>query len=78
MRAAGATVEQRPWRPHLTIGRWRPSPERDAAAQRAEMALADYAGPAFEVQELQLVHSVIGPQPEYRDLHVVRLSTGGD
>jgi 2'-5' RNA ligase len=78
MRAAGIPVERRPWSPHLTIGRWRPSPERDAVAQRAARALVDYAGPAFDVHALQLVHSVTGPHPEFRDLHVAHLGSGAD
>ena len=73
MRAAGVPVERRPWRAHLTIARWRPSAGRDAAARRAEDALAAYAGPAFDVHEVRLVHSITGPAPCHTDLHLSRL-----
>ena len=74
MRAAGMPVERRPWRAHLTIARWRPSSDRDAAAQRAVESLRDYAGPAFDVHEIRLVHSITGPRPSHADIHVARLS----
>jgi 2'-5' RNA ligase len=74
MRDAHVPVERRPWRAHLTIARWRPSPERDAAARRAAEALADYSGPDFDVREIRLVHSITGPSPHYEDLHVVGLT----
>lgn len=73
MRASGVPVERRPWRAHLTIARWRPSADRDAAAQAVVEDLADYAGPAFDVHEMRLVHSVTGPTPSHTDLHVSRL-----
>jgi 2'-5' RNA ligase len=72
MRAAGIHVERRPWRAHLTIARWRPSAERDAAAQRVADNLADYAGPAFDVHEFHLVHSVTGPAPRHTGIHIAR------
>jgi len=74
VRDAHTTVDHRPWRAHLTIARWRPSPERDAAAHKAVEALADYSGPHFDVHEMRLVHSVTGPSPRYEDLHVVGLT----
>ncbi len=75
MREVHIEVERRPWRAHLTVARWRPSPERDEAARRAAEALADYSGPDFDVHEIRLVHSITGPSPRYEDLHVVRLGT---
>ena len=77
MRAAGVPVERRPWRAHLTIARWRPSAERDAAARRAAESLADYAGPAFDVHDIRLVHSITGPTPIHTELYVARLGAGG-
>lgn len=70
MRAAGIPVERRPWRAHLTIARWRPSADRDAAARRAAEALAGYAGPPFDVHDVRLVHSITGPTPRHVDVHV--------
>ena len=78
MRVAGVPVERRPWRAHLTIARWRPSAERDAAAHRAAEGLRGYAGPAFDVHEIRLVHSITGPTPRHTDLHVARLGGSHD
>ena len=74
MRGAGIPVERRPWRAHLTIARWRPSADRDAAALWAAESLHDYAGPAFDVHEIRLVQSITGPTPRHTDVHVTRLS----
>ena len=73
VREAHIDVEQRPWRAHLTIARWRPSPARDAAAHEAARELDGYAGPEFGVDEIRLVHSITGPSPRYADLHVAPL-----
>ncbi len=73
MRAAGIPIERRTWRAHLTVARWRPSADRDAAAQRAAESLHDYAGPAFDVPEIQLVDSITGPTPSHTNIHVARL-----
>lgn len=78
MRAAGISVERRPWRAHLTIARWSPSRERDAAADGVAESLAGYAGPAFDVRDIRLVHSITGPTPSHTDLHVARLGAVGD
>ena len=74
MRGAGIPVERRPWRAHLTIARWRPSTERDAAAHRAAEGLRGYTGPSFDVHEIRLVHSITGPTPRHTDLHIARLA----
>ena len=74
MRAIGIPVERRPWRAHLTIARWRPSPERDAAAESAAGNLAGYVGPDFAVHEMRLVHSVTGPTPRHETVHVCPLT----
>jgi 2'-5' RNA ligase len=73
MRGVHIAVERHPWRAHLTVARWRPSRERDEAASRGAQALADYSGPAFDVHDIRLVHSITGPSPRYEDLHVARL-----
>lgn len=75
MPRAGVHLESRPWQPHVTIGRWSPSPRREGAARRSARALADYAGPAFGVHDIRLIHSITGPDPEYVDLHTVTLGT---
>lgn len=68
-RSAGISVERRPWRGHLTVGR---------ARQKADPApiahtLRDYRGPAWTVDTITLVHSILGATPEHRPLHVARL-----
>ena len=73
MRAVGIHVERRPWRAHLTLARWRPSADRDALARQVADSLADYAGPAFDVHDIRLVHSITGPSPSHADVHVAQL-----
>lgn len=58
-------VEDRPFRPHLTLGRWRPGRPADGAlADR----LAGYRGPAWPVEEVALVRSTLGPSPRHERL----------
>lgn len=76
MPRAGVHLESRPWQPHVTVGRWSPSPRREGAARRSARALADYAGPSFGVDEIRLIHSITGSEPEYRGLHTVVLGDG--
>ncbi|MDX6199027.1 MAG: 2,3-cyclic 3-phosphodiesterase [Actinomycetota bacterium] len=54
-RAEGVSLEDRPYRPHLTVGGVDPR------------ALSSYEGPAWRVSQLELVHSVLGK----RALHTV-------
>jgi 2'-5' RNA ligase len=50
-RAAGVALEQRRFRPHVTVGK----------TGRIDPALvAGYAGPPWRVHEVELVHSVLG------------------
>ncbi len=86
MRAERISIERRPWRPHLTIARWKhgrpasaadpnevsPSTPESQAAYAAE-TLAEYAGPVFDVSELHLIHSITGPAPRYETRHITRL-----
>jgi 2'-5' RNA ligase len=76
MPKAGVHLESRPWQPHLTVGRWRPSPRREGAARDAVRALAGYSGPEFGVHDLRLIHSITGPDPKYVDVHVIGLGAG--
>ena len=62
-REAGATLERRRWRPHLTIDRSGTVPP----------ALRDYEGPGWTVTELELVQSVLGKQAQHRALETVAL-----
>jgi RNA 2',3'-cyclic 3'-phosphodiesterase len=55
-------VEERPFRPHLTLGRWRPGHPADGDLMDR---LADYAGPEWPVAEVRLVESRLGPKPAY-------------
>jgi 2'-5' RNA ligase len=64
-RGAGVAVERRPFRAHLTVGRWRPG---DAVDQGVVEALRAYRGPAFELAGYVLVRSVLGPSPTYKTL----------
>lgn len=73
LRQEGLRIERRPWRGHLTIARWKPSGGGRRRAREIVEGLADYAGPAFDVDHISLVHSVTGPQPTYNDLHTSRL-----
>jgi 2'-5' RNA ligase len=55
-------VEDRPFRPHLTLGRW--APRRPADGTLPEQ-LAGYRGPTWPVTELRLLESHLGPKPTY-------------
>jgi len=61
-RALGLPVEDRPFRPHLTLGRWRPGRLADGALPDR---LADYRGPAWPVTEVRLLESHLGRAPSY-------------
>jgi 2'-5' RNA ligase len=61
-RALGLPVEDRPFRAHLTLGRWRPGRPADAALPDR---LAGYAGPVWPVPEVVLWRSHLGPEPSY-------------
>ena len=68
LRASGATVDRRPWRPHLTVARARHGDARSAAS-----VLSGYRGPPWDVDEVLLVRSSGGPHPEHRVTATVRL-----
>jgi 2'-5' RNA ligase len=61
-RSLGLPVEDRPFRPHLTLGRWRP---RQPADGELPGRLADYCGPEWPVTEVRLLESRLGPTPTY-------------
>jgi 2'-5' RNA ligase len=56
-RELGLPVEDRPFRPHLTVGRWRPRRPLDAALPDR---LAGYRGPDWPVTEVALLASHLG------------------
>jgi 2'-5' RNA ligase len=62
-RAAGAVLERRRWRPHLTVS-------RDGVVPAA---LWDYEGPAWTVTQVELVHSVLGRAATHEVLRAFRL-----
>jgi RNA 2',3'-cyclic 3'-phosphodiesterase len=64
-RSAGVPVERKPFQPHLTLGRWRPA---DPADRALATRLADYAGPPFDVAEIVLMRSHLGPDPRHERL----------
>lgn len=55
-------VEDRPFRAHLTLGRWRPGAPADADVTER---LAGYRGPDWPVTEVQLLESHLGPNPRH-------------
>lgn len=58
-RANDVAVEDRPYRPHMTVGRrGRPDPR----------SLSDYAGPTWEVTEAELVRSRLGREVSHEVL----------
>jgi RNA 2',3'-cyclic 3'-phosphodiesterase len=45
------------FRPHVTVARWRRGPDRNPLAERAAIALGDYAGPWWIPRELVMFSS---------------------
>jgi RNA 2',3'-cyclic 3'-phosphodiesterase len=71
-RALRLEVEERPFRPHLTVGRWRPGRPADG---RLLDRLAGYRGPEWPVREVRLLESRPGPRPAYEELAAWPLPT---
>jgi 2'-5' RNA ligase len=61
-RSLRLAVEDRPFRPHLTLGRWRAGRPADGSVVDR---LADYRGPSWPVTEVRLLDSHLGPAPTY-------------
>lgn len=64
-RALDLPVEDRPFRAHLTVGRWRPGQPADGTLASR---LTDHRGPAWPVTEVRLLASHLGPEPRYEPL----------
>lgn len=58
-------VEERPFRPHLTVGRWRAGRPADGTLPDR---LAGYRGPDWPVTGVLLLESHLGPAPRYETL----------
>jgi 2'-5' RNA ligase len=56
-RGLGLPVEDRPFRPHLTLGRWHP---RRPADGDLPARLAGYRGPEWQLRQVTLVRSTAG------------------
>ena len=64
-RRSGISVEERAFRPHLTLARAR----RDTVDARAQVAeLSSYAGDPWQVTSVRLVHSTIGAKVTHETL----------
>jgi 2'-5' RNA ligase len=61
-RELGLAVEDRPFRAHLTVGRWRPGRPADP---EPVTRLAGYRGPRWPVERVELLRSHLGPEPRY-------------
>ncbi|MGE5827669.1 MAG: RNA 2',3'-cyclic phosphodiesterase [Micromonosporaceae bacterium] len=75
LRAARLPVDDKPFRPHLTIAR---PGDRLSAEQVAQdvAALRPYIGPQWTVAAVHLVASELGPSPRHHRLGSVPLSPG--
>jgi 2'-5' RNA ligase len=54
--------DEREFRAHVTVARWRRGPDRNPVAERAALALGDYAGPWWIPRELVLFSSLLRPE----------------
>jgi 2'-5' RNA ligase len=61
----GVPVDDRSFRAHLTVGRWRPGRAADAALPDR---LTGYRGPEWPVTGVALLASHLGPDPHYEEI----------
>ena len=67
LKRARLPYDDKPFKPHLTVAR--PGDRLDRAAVDADRAaLAEYRGPAWRVEAVELVRSHLGPKPSYDHL----------
>jgi RNA 2',3'-cyclic 3'-phosphodiesterase len=72
-RRTGITVEDRAFRPHLTLARAR----RDTVDVRSTVQrLSSYAGEPWRVESVRLVHSTLGAQVRHETLAELPLAEG--
>jgi 2'-5' RNA ligase len=64
-REARVATDRRPFRAHLTLGRWRSG---DAFSREVVDSLSSYAGPPFSVSEAVLFRSHLGPKVRHEPL----------
>lgn len=69
-RSLRLAVEERPFRPHLTLGRWRAGRPADGSVVDR---LADYRGPSWPVAAVRLLDSHLGSTPTYETIAAWRL-----
>ena len=73
LKRARLPFDDKPFKPHLTVAR--PGDRLDRAAVDADRAaLAEYRGPEWPAETVQLVRSHLGPKPTYDHLGAWRLS----
>jgi 2'-5' RNA ligase len=73
LKRARLPFDDKPFKPHLTVAR--PGDRLDRAAVDADRAaLAEYQGPAWPAETMELVRSHLGPKPWYEHLDVWRLT----
>jgi len=58
-------VERRPFRPHVTVGRWR---QGDPVDPTVVAELSAYRGPDLHLHRFVLLRSHLGPRPRYAEL----------
>ena len=69
-RRCGIPVDERPYRPHLTVARAREPVDLHPLVD----GLAPYAGPGWTARDVRLVRSPLGPVPSYSPLHTAALA----
>lgn len=75
LREAGIQLEQRPFRPHLTLGRIRSSRGREDLLRAVESAASTFRAGTFRVQRLVLMQSILEPTgARYETVHVSELN----
>ena len=74
-RRTGIEMENRAFRPHLTLARSRKEP---VDARETVKQLAEYAGKPWQVSELRLMHSTLGSKVKHELLRSWPLVPAGD
>jgi 2'-5' RNA ligase len=73
LKRARLPYDDKPFKPHLTVAR--PGDRLDRTAVDADRAaLAEYRGPAWRAETVELVRSHLGPKPSYEHLGAWRLT----